>query len=313
MANPLSLEHKVVKQLKSLGFSSETWLLAVSGGVDSMAMVEILWRWQRHLKVRLVVGHVHHGPSTSTRVERFRSKSRKWVEQWCAQHRVPFLFAEVSTPLHSEDEFRQERQKAFKGWMMSQQVQADRLLTAHHQDDLLETRVLRLLRGTGRQGLMAMRYQAGHVIRPFLEISKREIVEYAESRRLKWVHDPSNSREEMALRNWVRLNWLPELENRSPGASKALARSLAVMADEHSPLEMGPCLSLRRTELMQNDTLSRQRIVARFLRALGLSGYTRSHVQEILKRLETRQKAVEFQVLGLSIQANEDFIWASRV
>ncbi len=303
----LSLEHKVIKALKPV--KGRVWLLAISGGVDSMVLAEILWRWRGLLKVELIVAHVHHGLGRSAKQNRFRHRAQTLVRSWCEKHGARFLTNEPEhLNLRSEAELRAYRRKKLINWMKASG--ADHIVFAHHQDDLLETQLLRLLRGSGRQGLRAMAVRRGAVLRPLLTLSGEEIRRYARVRGLKWVEDPSN-RDPKALRNWLRHKWLPQLEKRSRGAKKALARSLSLIAEDRFVESVGDFVGLRRAPLNQIEPERRESVVARYLRVLGAKNYTRSHVQELLKRLGPG--SCEFEMLGFSFRATSDFLWASRV
>src|SRR4051812_32149686 len=134
----LAFEHKIVQPLKPFG--GKIWLLAVSGGVDSLALAEVLFRWSRLLKIQLRVGHVHHGLGASGMQKRYRLRAQKTVAAWCEERKIPF-FTNVpeAVELKSEAELRHYRQDFLKTW--AEETAADFIVYAHHLDDLLETRV----------------------------------------------------------------------------------------------------------------------------------------------------------------------------
>ena len=105
----------------------------------------------------------------------------------------------------------------------------DRVALAHHEQDLAETVLIRLLRGTGSVGLAAMRPRRGKYVRPMLGVSREAIVAYARAMGLTWVEDPTNE-ERIALRNRIRHELTPLLEQIRPGAIRALARSARAAA-----------------------------------------------------------------------------------
>jgi tRNA(Ile)-lysidine synthase TilS/MesJ len=104
-------------------------------------------------------------------------------------------------------------------------VSADGIITAQHRDDVIETLILNVLRGTGRRGLSPMAEEAG-VIRPLLGIGKSELVEYARGRGLKWIEDPTNQ-DLRYRRNWVRHKLLPELRGQDPKFDDKLLEIIA--------------------------------------------------------------------------------------
>lgn len=313
MANPLlALEHKVLRSLNHTNDRPERWLLAVSGGVDSVVLSEILWRWRRKLRVEITIAHVHHGHSRNNKQNLFRTEAQALIRELCQVKKIKFLTRTYSGPaLESEAALRTFRLGCLREWFLTEKF--DRVVFAHHADDLLETRLLRVLRGAGRQGLRAMAIKRGNVLRPLLQISRSEIEAYALGRALKWSEDPSNSSLETSLRNWLRREWLPQLEKRSPGAKTSVARSLSILAEEDFTETIGPFVGLRRTALDGLSVARREDVVARYLRSMGLRGYSRNHVQELLKRLGKEPKSLKFKMLGCTFEATPDFLWASRV
>lgn len=311
MDNRLKLEHAVLRNLRGLP-RGEKWLLATSGGVDSLVMAEVLQRWSRHFKVELGVAHVHHGFGSSIRQNRFRDQAQALVKEWATERKLPFFTngAEAETGV-SEGHLREFRRAHLRRWL--REGQYDRVVLAHHLDDLLETRLLRLIRGSGPQGLKAMAPVRGRILRPLLSVSRRDIEKYAHFRRMKWATDPSNERSEISLRNWLRREWLPQLERRSPGALNSLSRSLTTLASDKFTETIGPFVGLRRISLNKAEPTRRAAIVARYLRSIGINGYSRTHVEELLKRLDNHSENTQFDMLGFSFQATPDFLWASRV
>jgi tRNA(Ile)-lysidine synthase len=283
----------------------EKWIVAVSGGADSIVLVEFLKTWRNLLKAEFIVAHVHHGLGRSKKQNAFRKMAQILVEQIAEKKDFSFL---TNFPLETTDEteagMRDFRYSLLEGWCVEQGCEG--IILAHHRDDLLETRLLRLIRGTGPSGLTAMKIRTGKKFRPLLDLSRQEIEFYAEKRGLKFVNDPSNY-EAGSLRNWLRHEWIPALEKRQPGASRSLARSLEILARKPQ--------TQRRIDLnvgLRRDSVTEEN-VAEYLRQLGCSNYGRSHVQEILKRIDTRRKNLTFEMLGFVFKVTPDLLLASRV
>ncbi len=156
-----------------------------------------------------------------------------------------------------------------------------------------------------------MAVERGRVLRPLLNLSRHEIEHYARLRNLQWLEDPSNSSPSHSLRNWLRHEWLPQLEKRSPGAKMNMARSLENLAEEDFTETIGPFVGLRRTALASVSSARRESLVARYLRTMGLSGYSRHHVQELLKRIEDQNANARWEMLGFQFHATPDFLWAA--
>jgi tRNA(Ile)-lysidine synthase len=299
----LAFEQHVLRSIKPLKARPRRLLLAVSGGVDSMVMAEILFKWRQGLKFELVVAHVHHGRSNSAKQNIFRSKAREFVRAWALKRDLPFFTNDQAPALRNESDMREFREGLLKTWR--QASNCDSVAYAHHEDDLLETRLIRLIRGAGAQGLRAMSGFRGGKFRPLLGVSRAEIEAYAEHTKLKWVEDPSNCKTDV-LRNWLRHEWLPSLEAQRQGAVKALARSLETVAPRTQEFDLAACVGLRRDRLSPS-------LVAQYLKALGLRGYAQTHVEEILKRVSSPERNLEFDMLGFRFQVSREFLWASRV
>lgn len=299
MGNPvLRFEHKVIQPLKAFGGGD--WLVAVSGGVDSLVLAEVIFRWARLLKIRMRVAHVHHGLGAR---RRYRDRAQKAVAAWCAERKVPFLTNQAeNVDLASEADLRDYRLKLLRAWSEG----SDHVLFAHHRDDLLETRLMRLIRGTGAFGLRGMQLKRGKALRPLLECSRAEIENYARLRKLKFIADPSNEKTQ-ALRNWVRKIWLPQLEKKRPGASAALARSLEILS-ENAVVEPKVDVGLRRDFMRGISLPEREKAVANYLRSLGLKNYGRRHVREVLKRMDNVQKNPTFRMLGVVFEVTPDLL-----
>lgn len=309
----LAFEHRVLKPLKALSRRPRRWLVAVSGGADSMALAEFSRRWQRGLGLeKLVIAHVHHGLGTGAKQLKFRSQAQAKIRAWCDSHALEFVTNDPEKiTLKSESELREYRLKLLENWRAD--LDLETVVFAHHADDLLETRLLRLIRGTSGFGLRAMRLQHGRKLRPFLGVTRAEIERYLRVCKVKWSEDPSNAKDD-AFRNWLRREWLARLEKRQPGALKSLARSLDLISRvQRLKTRVDINAGVRREEINKASSLEREELITAYLRGLGLNNYAQTHVHEILKRIDTRQKNLTFEVLGIVFEVTPDFLRASRV
>lgn len=172
------------------------YLLAVSGGVDSMVLLDVL---RLAPEIELSVAHFDHGIRPDS------YKDARLVEEVCTQYQVPY-FKEVAElgPDVSEAMAREARYAFLQGLM--QEHHFDGLITAHHADDIIETALINTIRGTGWRGYVAMQTNT-NVIRPLQNLSKGEIITYAKERGLTWREDSTNA-DTTYLRNYLRLNVL---------------------------------------------------------------------------------------------------------
>ena len=212
-------------------------LVAYSGGLDSTVLLHKLLASNPNC-VRAL--HVHHGLHAD-------------ADAWAAhcQHACDSLGIELmvervhveNTGLGREGDARDARHAAFARVLRQDEV----LALAHHRDDQAETFLLRALRGSGIDGLAAMRpwriYANGWLWRPLLETSRDALRDYANQHGLSWIEDPSN--EDTSLdRNFLRTQLMPLLRTRWPNADAAFARSAGLSAEAAVLLEVSDHVAL---------------------------------------------------------------------
>lgn len=209
--------------------------IALSGGLDSMVLLEIVHRLRSRLGIHLSALHVHHGLS---------AHAGQWAEfcrQACESRGIAYEMQRVD--VRAVDGASLEARARDLRYACFATVEADVLLLAHHLDDQCETFFLRLLRGSGLHGLLGMPASrplapaatapplAGvMMLRPLLDITRTQLHEYATVCGLRWVQDESN--DDTALtRNYLRAEVLPRIEARFPAYRKAIARALDSLND----------------------------------------------------------------------------------
>jgi tRNA(Ile)-lysidine synthase len=312
-------EFRVLRGLQAAGLEESLAkariLVACSGGMDSVALVLCMAALSKKLGFGLVVGHVHHGSTPEIVQRTARTRAMRVARQVADGLAIGFLSARSAgkgvKALGSEEALRDFRLGALKKMALGEKC--THIAFAHHADDLLETRLIRLARGTGAQGLAAMHVSAPGVLRPFLKEARSAIEAYAKDKSLSWVEDPSNRQTE-PLRNWMRQVWLPQLEAKRPGALRALARSLEIIVDELGE-ERAPQadeVSIGREDYLELGIHERRKLIARFLLQLDTKAFAASHVEEIRKRIETTRKNVKFQILRIHWDINAKQIRAHR-
>ena len=175
-----------------------SYVVAVSGGVDSMVLLDLL---RLHPGVRLTVAHFDHG------IREDSAEDRLLVQRQAKRYKMPFVYDMGRLGADTSEAQARGARYAFLR-TVQETSQANALLTAHHQDDVLETVIINLLRGTGRKGLSSLTNGEG-IIRPLLNVPKSEILDYARRHGLIWREDSTNASDNY-LRNRVRHNILPE-------------------------------------------------------------------------------------------------------
>ncbi len=175
------------------------YVVAVSGGIDSMALLDIL---AKRPDISLVVAHFDHGIRVDS------DKDRKLVQETAKKHELQFVYDEGQLGADvSEEQARKARYEFLHKVRSNSGAQA--VVTAHHQDDLLETVVMNFMRGTGRSGLSPL-FTTDNVRRPLLWVTKEQLTEYANQNNLIWYEDSTNS-DTKYLRNYIRHVIMPKL------------------------------------------------------------------------------------------------------
>lgn len=310
MARWNTFEHKLYRELRAQLKLEKPSRIAVlvSGGRDSMSLLHALSALRSALKLPLEVIHFHHGTSEDERQSKFRDEASNIVRHYCEQFGLPqSTHAHVGPILRSEASMRLWRRSILQRY----ESEGVKLITAHHADDLLETRLMRLIRGSGFSGLSAMQ-KWGRVWRPWIDLSAADVKQYAALQGIKWLEDPSNASSHY-FRNWVRGEWLPMLERRQPGAVFRLSGSLQQLVDQFQDQIAGQALAGASGEwalstLRQDQALvfgrdvfktlrfeQKKQHIHRCLKQLNAE-YSKNHILEIIKRLDTVQRRLMFEV-----------------
>lgn len=252
-------------------------IVALSGGIDSTVLLDLLNSLSNPLQFTLSAVHVDHGISQNA------NQWSKFCCNFCRTLNIPITITHLKiskVPGGSlEATARTARYQVFN------RLRADYVVLGQHRDDQAETLFLQLLRGAGTRGLAAMpvvrkqdSYQAPRILRPLLDVSRSHIMQYAKEKKLNWVNDESN--ENTAFdRNFLRHEIFPRLKKRYPDYPKTFLRTSQHLAeashllDELAELDNRKCmlngklqierlreLSTPRTKNLLRYTFSRQGI-----------------------------------------------------
>lgn len=178
------------------------YVVAVSGGVDSVALLHMLHSQSERDGLKLLVAHLDHGIRGDSRVDRLL------VQALAKSYGLPFVYHKINLGTGvSEAEARKARYDFLRHVRRSSASRG--IITAHHQDDLLETAAINIIRGTGRKGLSSLK-SSEDIVRPLLHISKQDLVDYARAKSLNWREDSTNQ-DRYYLRNRIRHDVLTRL------------------------------------------------------------------------------------------------------
>lgn len=176
------------------------YVIAVSGGVDSVVLAHMLCGDATRTSVNkklynFVIAHFDHGIRADSQ------RDREFVQNLAQHYNIEFQFERANLGSDaSEDTARKARYKYLRSVMQSHHAQA--IITAHHQDDALETAVFNIMRGTGRRGMTSLSSTAT-ILRPMLNLSKHQIIAYAQKYSLQW-HEDSTNNDQSYSRNYIR-------------------------------------------------------------------------------------------------------------
>lgn len=199
--------------------ASDTVVIGVSGGVDSMVLLDLVR--QLHPISRIVVAHVDHGIRAES------SDDAEFVGAACERYGVVFEGTRVDIQAIAtagktsvEAAGRTVRYSFFE--KVRELHRARFILTAHHRDDSIETVLINLIRGARLRGLSGMSERQDSLLRPLLSVGKTELLEYARSHGIEFREDATNADSEY-VRNRVRNEILPQMEAINPMVRDTLA------------------------------------------------------------------------------------------
>jgi tRNA(Ile)-lysidine synthase len=331
------LDADVRETLRGLGVEGGGILLGVSGGRDSMVLLDLVERLAPDLELTPVLAHVHHGlrgadaDADEALVRRAASRAGRRFEARRVEPEAERIGVSSRARPTLEEAARNLRRAALVE--IADATDCAWIATAHHAGDQAETLLLRLLRGTGPDGLagMAPRSADGRWVRPLLRVLPDAIAEWARVHRIEWREDASN-RDRRFDRNRLRLDWIPEL---SAAWNPQLLRTLGDLAEAgRRDLEWIESLvedaAKERIELGRSgirlaiegwdalpEALAR-RLVRRALVEAGLGrDVTRAHVARVLAFLRRgrragRDKRVELPGGFVLRRVDDGFVLARR-
>ena len=198
--------------------SEQVYVVAVSGGVDSVALLHMLVNHSlqnnkiQNTNYKLIIAHFDHG------IREESGDDAQFVADLATKYGLSFELGRANLgPDASEETARDARYNFLRQCCIN--YNATGVITAHHQDDLVETALINLIRGTSWRGLASLELSSSafgfNILRPLLNISKKEILRYAEAHELQWVEDSTNQNLEY-LRNYVRRTLIPSAQVKDP-------------------------------------------------------------------------------------------------
>jgi tRNA(Ile)-lysidine synthetase-like protein len=255
-----------------------TYVVAVSGGIDSMALLDML---AKQNDIQLIVAHYDHGIRTDSDLD------RQLVAAAAKKYNLPFVYEQGKLgPDVSENTARNARYAFLR--KVQKQAKAHAIVTAHHQDDALETAILNILRGTGRKGLSSIADNR-QLRRPLLKTTKDELRKYAREQGIVWREDSTN-KDTAITRNYVRHVLLPKIGQEGRKKLRDIVTHIAVLnkaidRDIHIYLHTQPSRQSldRHSFILLSHNLALE-VLAEWLRTHGIKTFDSSLLEAIVTK-----------------------------
>jgi len=297
--NDLFIEFK--KHLAELTHEGATFKVALSGGLDSVVLLHL---FSRLFNTLVSAHHVHHGLSENA--DSWATFCQELGSQLQIECVVSNVILDKQSRTSLEALAREKRYAALKDGLTENCY----LVTAHHQDDQLETVLLALKRGaglTGLQGIVALQQlDTGYLIRPLLNFSREQLERYAQLFKLRWIEDESNQ-DESFDRNFIRQSITPLLKARWPSITKTVARSAShcqsqqKLIDEITDSDFQHCLltaQIFKIDLLKGLSETRRNNVLRcWFKEAGLNYPSTKQLVAIWENVGLAQLDAEPQLL----------------
>lgn len=305
------MEKKVLKDIQKhqLILPGNRVLVAVSGGADSMALLHFLLCQRENLKCTLGVVHLHHDIRGEAADE-----DADFVRRFCSAQKIPFYFKKENVPIVAEKERisletagRQARYRFFAEIIETEGY--DLVATAHHRDDQAETLFMRLIRGTGLRGACGILPRTNQIIRPLLQVSKKEIERYCQRNGIAYRYDQTNGDVNL-LRNRIRNQIMPLLSEINPQVLQHFADFSAKVSEAQQFLDEAVIQAEKKVfgsdsdhcEIALLDTVHPYLKKEILRRAIGRAGKTMTdieqhHIEIILEQLSTSSTVWQLDIV----------------
>lgn len=209
--------------------SGDRVIAAVSGGPDSIAMLHLL---STIPKIKIYAVHLNH-------MLRGKDADRDeiFVKKICKQMSIPYFTKKIDVKKYAQEN-KQTIEEAGRNLRYSffeeiaKNVKADKVALAHTADDNVETFLMRLVRGAGIRGLSSISVKRGKIIRPLIDVWKKDVLNYCRKNNLEFVCDKSN-KSPAYLRNRIRNKLIPDLAEYNPRIKETLVSAIKCLSDDH--------------------------------------------------------------------------------
>lgn len=298
----MTLLDKIKKTIKKYSMLSEgdKVLVGLSGGPDSVCLLHLLNQLKEEYKLTLYALYIDHGlrpDETPNEIE--------FCKKLCENHKAPFMTKTIDVisyakerGLNKQEAARELRYQTLENFAF--ETGANKIALAHNADDQAETFFMRILRGSGQKGLSGIPPVRGKIIRPLIEIERKEIEERLDKLSQTYILDSSNLKTDY-FRNWIRLYVMPDFKKQNPDLVKTISRASEIIREEDNYLELIVTKTLmklipKKTDkmielfLVPLETMDRvilRRVLRRAIDAVkGLRGISFIHIEDIIELIK---------------------------
>ena len=283
-------------------------VVAVSGGPDSMCLLDVLYRLKDELDIKIEVAHVNHG------IRKESDGEKIYVENYCNDRDIPFHYLKVDVPTLSKEKKiseetcgREIRYEFFE--KVRKETNSNYIAVAHNLNDNVETVLLNEIRGCGLKGLTGMDFKFNYIIRPLLTIEKKDILVYNNELGLNPCIDKTNE-EEIYLRNKIRLSLIPYLQELNPNFITNISRMRSILKEDNDFIvdyvdnimkdiileENNDKIVFNFSNIMTQHDSIKKRIIRNIIekKISNLDGIESIHVLDIIKLLKNNIKGKKY-------------------
>jgi tRNA(Ile)-lysidine synthase len=288
----------IINELNIVLKKNDTLVLAISGGPDSMCLMDLILKIRDKKPINIVCAHINHG------VRKASEKERKFVEEYCLKNNVVFEYSKLNISFKNNfhNEARKLRYHFFEHVVLKHD--AKYLMTAHHGDDLIETILMRIVRGSslkGYSGFKSFLNKGEYVLyRPLVSLSKEKIINYCKINKIKYVKDLSNFKE-IYTRNRFRKYLLPMLKKEDTNVHMKFLKYSKNLEDAYDFIDSE--VSKKYEELVKENTLLidkfvveqdiiKKSIIQKMLEkqyTVDLNEISDDHVDKIINLIESKK------------------------
>jgi len=285
--------------------SSDRYVIAISGGVDSAVLTHIFHKLELNFRT-VFINHNQKGSKELMQSAQALSDILK------LNHKCIETDIKIDS---SETVMREARYEVLNNDIDEKEI----LVTAHHRDDKIETFFINLLRGTRLKGLTSIALQRKNIIRPLINTSKSQIIEYAKDNDIYFQNDITNFDNSIS-RNWIRNELIPEVENRFPGNLNNKITDLILEIEESTKedseikkyIKYAPGYFEVPACLLKHNNSETNYLLSIISQLVGQSGLQTSDIKNMFKALSSGKQVSYFenwivsQQLGLLIFVNKE-------